>query len=39
MAGSLVPRKNHLLEALPADEWARWVPALEPVDMRLGEVL
>ena len=33
------PRKNHLLAALPADEWARWLPALEPVDMPLGEVM
>jgi CRP-like cAMP-binding protein len=33
------PRKNQLLAALPADEWARWLPALEPVDMPLGEVL
>ena len=33
------PRSNHLLAALPADEWARWLPALEPVDMPLGEVL
>jgi len=33
------PRKNQLLAALPADEWARWKPALEPVDMPLGQVL
>src|SRR5687767_13908690 len=33
------PLKNHLLAALPADEWARWLPALEPVAMPLGEVL
>ena len=33
------PKKNHLLAALPADEWARWLPSLEPVDMPLGEVL
>lgn len=33
------PKKNQLLAALPADEWARWLPALEPVDMPLGEVL
>src|SRR5881227_583792 len=32
-------RKNHLLAALPAEEWARWLPSLEPVDMPLGEVL
>ena len=39
MATPLDPRKNHLLAALPGDEWARWLPALEPVDMPLGEVL
>lgn len=33
------PRHNHLLAALPADEWARWQPLLEPVDMPLGTVL
>ena len=33
------PRKNHLLASLPAAEWARWLPLLEPVDMPLGEVL
>jgi len=33
------PLKNHLLAALPADEWARWLPALEPVAMPLGDVL
>src|SRR5947207_544892 len=33
------PRKNHLLAALPADEWSRWLPMLEPVNMPLGEVL
>jgi len=33
------PRTNQLLAALPAAEWARWLPSLEPVDMPLGEVL
>ena len=33
------PRRNLLLAALPPDEWSRWLPALEPVDMPLGEVL
>jgi CRP-like cAMP-binding protein len=32
-------RKNQLLAALPEAELQRWVPHLEPVDMRLGEVL
>jgi len=30
---------NHLLAALPPDERARWLPALEPVEMPLGHVL
>ncbi|MCW7541154.1 Crp/Fnr family transcriptional regulator [Aquabacterium sp. A7-Y] len=33
------PRQNHLLAALPNAEWARWLPALESVNMPLGEVL
>ena len=33
------PWENYLLASLPPDEWARWLPALEPVDMPLGEVL
>ena len=39
MAKSSDPRENHLLAALPADEWARWMPELEPVSMSLGQVL
>jgi CRP-like cAMP-binding protein len=39
MANGSDPRGNHLLAALPADEWARWRPALERVDMPLGKVL
>ena len=31
--------KNQLLAALPAAEWRRWLPKLEPVDMPLGQVL
>jgi len=31
--------KNHLLAALPPEEWARWQPELEAVSMPLGEVL
>jgi CRP-like cAMP-binding protein len=34
-----VRRANHLLAALPDAEWLRWLPALEPVDMPLGQVL
>ena len=33
------PRKNHLLAALAGDEWQRWQPLLEHVDMPLGHVL
>lgn len=32
-------RKNHLLAALPDDEWDRWLPHLESIDLRLGQVL
>jgi CRP-like cAMP-binding protein len=32
-------KKNHLLGSLPNDEWMRWAPLLEPVDMPLGQVL
>ena len=32
-------RKNHLLSALPPEEWARWRPELEAVSMPLGQVL
>src|ERR1044071_5329034 len=39
MASRPDPRKNHLLAALPAHEWERWLPMLEPVDMPLGEVM
>lgn len=31
--------RNHLLSVLPPEEWARWKPLLEPVDMPLGAVL
>lgn len=31
--------RNQLLAVLPAAEWARWQPLLEPVDMPLGAVL
>ncbi len=33
------PRLNQLLAALPAEEWARWQPQLEWVDMPLGQVM
>jgi len=33
------PHLNQLLAALPRDEWARWQPVLEPVELPLGKVL
>ena len=39
MAEEAGPRSNHLLAALPAAEWARWLPQLEATDMPLGQVL
>lgn len=33
------PRRNHLLAALPENEWLRWMPLLERVDLALGQVL
>jgi CRP-like cAMP-binding protein len=39
MTTTLEPRNNHLLDALPAAEWQRWLPQLERVEMPLGQVL
>jgi CRP-like cAMP-binding protein len=39
MASTADPRQNRLLAALPDDEWARWHPHLEEVDLPLGKVL
>src|SRR5687767_5865230 len=36
---SSTARQNHLLAALPDEEWERWRPQLELVDMKLGDVL
>jgi CRP-like cAMP-binding protein len=33
------PRHNHLLAALPHDQWQRWQSHLEYVDLPLGQVL
>jgi CRP-like cAMP-binding protein len=33
------PRHNHLLAAMPPEEWLRWLPELESVTMPLGQVL
>jgi CRP-like cAMP-binding protein len=41
-ASAIIPsesQKNHLLEALPAPVRERWLPEIEAVDLRLGEVL
>ena len=39
MTNTAESRKNHLLAALPAAEWQRWLPQLERVEMPLGQVL
>lgn len=39
MNTNLSTRKNHLLDALPAEEWARLQPHLELTPMPLGQVL
>jgi CRP-like cAMP-binding protein len=36
---STSPRHNHLLAALADDQWERWIPHLELVEMPLGKVL
>src|ERR1700722_12127145 len=33
------PRQNQLLASLPDEEWTRWSPLLERVDMPLGSVV
>jgi CRP-like cAMP-binding protein len=33
------PKKNQLLAALPDEEWRRWLPQLEAVELPLGQVL
>jgi CRP-like cAMP-binding protein len=33
------PLANQLLAALPPAEWERWQPLLEPVELKLGQVL
>ncbi len=39
MATAPDPRQNDLLAVLPPEEWARWQPELEAVNMPLGQVL
>jgi CRP-like cAMP-binding protein len=36
---SINPEHNHLLASLPDDQWQRWLPHLEHVDLPLGQVL
>ena len=36
---SIDPKHNHLLAALPPDQWQRWLPHIEHVEMPLGQVL
>lgn len=33
------PKHNHLLAALPLDQWERWRPHLEYIELPLGQVL
>jgi CRP-like cAMP-binding protein len=39
MAPVFDPKRNYLLAVLPAPEWERWQPQLEPVTLSLGHVL
>jgi CRP-like cAMP-binding protein len=36
---SIGPLTNQLLAALPPEEWARWLPQLEPIELTLGQVI
>jgi len=33
------PRQNHLMAALPDEQWQRWSPHIEHVDLSLGRIL
>jgi CRP-like cAMP-binding protein len=33
------PRQNHLLAALPEAQWERWLPQLEAIELKLGQVI
>jgi len=39
MSSPLTPKQNHLLDALPAPDYARLLPDLEPITMPLGWAL
>jgi CRP-like cAMP-binding protein len=39
MRAAVIKSSNHLLAALPANDWQRWEPELELIDLKLGQVL
>ncbi|MDP4078679.1 Crp/Fnr family transcriptional regulator [Acidovorax sp. A1169] len=39
MPNSLKSVHNHLLAALPSEQWLKWKPELEKIDLALGQVL
>jgi len=39
MAAEVDKASNHLLASLPTQEWLRWRPRLELIDLKLGQVL
>lgn len=39
MHAAVAKSSNHLLAALPANEWQRWESQLELIDLKLGQVL
>jgi len=39
MRPAVIQSSNHLLAALPANEWLRWQSELELIDLKLGQVL
>lgn len=39
MTSAIDPLSNHLIASLPDAEWRRWQPQLEPVDLKLAQVL
>lgn len=39
MRPAVIQSSNHLLAALPANEWVRWQSELELIDLKLGQVL
>ncbi len=39
LSASIDPKHNHLLASLPPDQWQRWLPRLEQVQLPLAHVL